>query len=196
MALFTTAEARAFKIKGEAPLSSASTYPDGSITDVAARLKEDFESICGVAFESTTSVVYTFDGDGGSEVWVSNVRVTAVSAATNDGTALTAGQLLDLKIYPFGRFVWKDGTWLKGNRNCSITFTHGFTAVPARIKWAALLLATEELTGSDITNRTISQSDELGTFRLATGDGVNRWYGIPAVDSVLRRYRDDHRLVV
>lgn len=185
MALFTAAEAKAFRLRGETPLAS---YSDTELTDAAARIKESFEDICGVAFEPT-NVTAVVDGSGKTAILLPNLYVTSVTGVTVDGTALTAGELADLSVYQEGVIHWSSG-WTTGNQNVSVAYTHGYAAVPKRIKWAALVVAVEELTGNDISSRAITQTDDMGTFRLSTPDGVNRFYGIPSVDAVLAQYSE------
>lgn len=188
MALFTVAEAKAFVLGGETPLSS---YTDAAITEAEARIKESFEDICGVAFESTSSTSIV-SGDNGTFILLPRARVTAVTAVTMDGVAFSAGQLSSLKVYPYGKLDRDtSGYFTTGVRNVSVTYTHGHTSVPKRIKWAALVVAVEELTGSDITKRATAHTDDLGTFRLSVPDGEKeRWYGIPAVDAILQQYSE------
>lgn len=184
MALFTTAEARAFKVKGQTPLSNATTYPDADITAAHDRIKERFEDICGVAFEPTT-VTKTLAGNGDDFLVLPNLKVTGVTSATLDGSALTVG---DLKVYDWGE-VYYSGGWASGYQNISITYTHGWPAVPKPIKWAALIVCVNELTQSDVSSRAISHTDSLGTTRLAIPNAnYGHWYGIPSVDSVLQEY--------
>lgn len=199
MSLFSTAEARAFVLKGQTPLSSTDQFPDAAITSAAARIKAAFEDICLVALEPVTGVVHRFNGDDRPVVWVPHFEVTAVTAADNNGTALDAAQLAQLDIDPWGRISYDGGRWSANpfvSRNCSVTYTHGLASVPADIKWAALIVCIEELQGQSVTGRAIAQTNELGTVRLSTADGINRWYGIPAVDAVLRRYEDKYRRII
>lgn len=189
MALFSEAEARAFRQGGETPLSNTTTYPAGDITAAAARIKDRFEQICRVSLEPSTSTTYTFDGTGTDTVLLPHVKPLAVTAATNADTALSASELTNLKVYNDGRVRRKYARWSRGYRNCSITYTHGWAAVPAPIKRAAIQMAIHDLCGSNIPMRATSQANELGTFRIATAGGERSWTGLPEVDAVLAEYR-------
>ena len=75
----------------------------------------------------------------------------------SDGTVnetFDSDDLSDLAIYPGGIIVRRTrGTFPAGYRNCYLTYTHGWTAVPADIKWAGLIASLQELTFSNISER-------------------------------------------
>lgn len=184
MALFTTDEARAFKVKGQTPLSSVAA---AEITEAQARIKESFEDICGVAFEPTARTV-TLNGTGTRYLLLPNTRVTAISSAEIDDDALTVS---DVDVFDIGQLYYASG-WTSGLNNITITYTHGHATVPRDIKRAALIVAVDELVNADVLSRATSQTDQLGTFRLSIPDPDKaRWYGIPSVDSVLQRHREN-----
>lgn len=183
MALFTTAEAKAFVIAGDTPLAA---YPDATISAAEARIKERFEDICRVAFEPT-EVTVTLDRNGANGIVLPHTRVTALEEVTVDGTEV---DVADLKLYDYGVLYYSTG-WGNGVQDVEVTYTHGHATVPKAIKWAALVVAVEEIVGSDITKRATSHTDDLGTFRLSVPDGEReRWYGIPAVDAILSQYSE------
>jgi hypothetical protein len=196
MALFTSAEARAFD-KGQ--LADATAYPDGAITAKAAGIAARFRRICGVAFETVSETV-TLDGVRGSgPLILPRAEVTAVTAAaTRDGatwTNLTVDQLAALTLDGW-RVDWPGGYWPYRERSVRLTITHGFATVPDEIRRAGLIVAINELVPTNISERTLSFSNQDGqTYRYAT-PGMNRhsWYGLPWVDEVLEEYRDRYVL--
>lgn len=183
MALFTVAEAKAFVVGGETPLAPVA---DAVITAAEARIKERFEDICEVAFEPT-EVTATLDGKGATGLVLPHTRVTEVEGVAIDGTEV---DVADTKLYDYGVLYYSSG-WGNGVQDVEVTYTHGYAAVPKAIKWAALVVAVEEIMGSDVTKRAITQTDDIGTFRMSVPDGEKeRWYGIPAVDAVLSQYSE------
>lgn len=182
MALFTYAEAQSFRYNNDTPLAS---FSEEEIEAAAERVKERFENICGVAFEPT-EVTVTLDGTGTATVVLPHTRVSAVSAAEIDDVAVT---LADIKAKSFGVLYLASG-WTSGTRNVSVTYTHGYAAVPETIKRAALIAAAHEIQGSDLPSTTTSHSDELGSFDHLVPGGAGRWYGIPEVDAVLLEWRE------
>lgn len=184
MALFTAADAREFVIDGETPLSG---FAGEQLEEAEGRIAEAFQDICGVAFSPTSETDVAVDG-GRAVLLLPHTRIVSLDAVSVGGTAFGPQEMDDLIVYP-GGLVYRPGGWSPGVGNVTVSYTHGYENVPKRIKWAALVVAVEELTGNDINSRAISHTDELGTVRLSTPDGVNRWYGIPSVDSILAQYR-------
>src|SRR5665811_2014121 len=147
--IFSVDEARAFD-KGQ--LFDSGSYSDAVITAAEAAIRGEVARIIGVELIPTEEVE-KFDGDGTDTLYLAhhnpysetNPRPVSVSAATiteSDGTAhetFDADDLTDLASYPSGEIVRRErGTFLAGRRNVEVTYTHGFEAVQADIKRAAL----------------------------------------------------------
>lgn len=198
MAIFTVTEAREFKYQGQTPLDSETAYPDELIAAAAERITADFARICGVAFEPTTVTDEVFDGPGDGPLLLPHTRVTVVSAAgyraygETAWTAFTAGELAALELDSEAGLLYRVGTrWPCGSRRLRVTYTHGYATPPAPIVRAALILAVEELRGSNLSPRQTQQTNEIGTFNLAVpGWRDNQWYGLPIVDAALARYSE------
>lgn len=185
--LFEIAEARSFD-KGQ--LASEAKYPDAVISEAEAGIREAFAQICGVSFVPV-DVTAVLDGNGLVTLVLPDQQVTAVTAVSVSGTALTSDELAALVVDTAGLVTRPDGAvWACGARNISVSYTAGYASVPYEIKRAALILCVNQLRPTDLGDRTMSISSEAGTFRLATaGMGRDTWYGLPLVDSVLARYR-------
>lgn len=194
--LFSEAELRAFD--GGA-VASGSTYSDDDVIKMRELVREGFEQICGVAFGERARRVF-FDGDGSETLWLDDMQVQSVTAAairdsgSTTWTAFTASELSDLLVSSNGRVIRdSQGSWTAGNRNIRVDYTYGYQPIPWEVKRAAMWVARNYLTGSNVPRNAISQVDELGTFRLATPGERGSWYGIPEVDRVLRDYRQRNR---
>jgi len=187
MPLFSVAAARAFD---KAQLSNAAKYPDAALTAVADEIAGEFADICGVAFVPTVRTV-TLDGAGAGPLLLPDPLVTAVTAANTGAgtttTALTTAELAALEVDGWGLW-WRGGAWPSGGRAVRLTYTHGYATPPPEIVRAALTVAIWKLVPTDIGDRTLSLSSEAGTFRLSTPGERGAFYGLPRVDSVLKRY--------
>jgi hypothetical protein len=192
--LFTIAEARAAH-----PDLLEATYPDATIQAIRERITEWFAEICGVSFvERFRRVVVS--GDGTAELLLPEaMRVTALRRAeertsgTQTWTALSAGDLADVLVEPIGLLVRETiGTWTAGRRNWRIGYEHGWEQVPEPIKHAALRVLISQVFPSNHSDRALSETNSLGTFRLAAPDARTwgRWFGLPLVDAVLAEYSE------
>lgn len=192
--LFTIAEARAAH-----PDLLEATYPDATIQAIRERITEWFAEICGVSFvERFRRVVVS--GDGTAELLLPEaMRVTALRRAeertsgTQTWTALSAGDLADVLVEPHGLLVRETiGTWTAGRRNWRIGYEHGWEQVPEPIKHAAIRVLISQVFPSNHSDRALSETNSLGTFRLAAPDARTwgRWFGLPLVDVVLAEYNE------
>lgn len=201
--LFTVAEARAYPFRSELPLSDTTLYPTAAIVDAEASIRELFEKACGVAF-IPTAVTETLDGNRSRCLELgkrnpcieSPQRPLTVTAASIDGTALTAGELAALKAHPDGRLVRTDGaTWSSStgyqDLAVSVTYTHGYAAVPAMIHDAALRMLAVMLIGSDVPESAISFSDGGASYQFARPGRAPHWTGIDYVDSRLAMFAEN-----
>ena len=122
-------------------------------------------------------------------------RSTSVTALTDTDanhvvTTYSAGDLLDLAIYPRGRIVHRQGIFTYGYHNISVTYKSGLATVPGDLKRAALMVCVRRLAASDIPWESASGSFDGGINWTMTIDPTrNRWYGNDRVDGVLMRYR-------
>ncbi len=190
--LFSAAEAKAFDKK-----QLGTGYDDSVINAAEAEIREEFAHICGVSFIPKTETGYRVDGSGNRMLALPFRRLLSLTAVTIYDAAQTlvqtfdATDLSDVALYTDGRMVRRSrGTWLRGELNIALTFTHGYTTTPAEIKRAALILAVYKLVPTDITDRATYMSDGSMTFSLATPGMRGSYYGLPMVDAVLNRYSE------
>lgn len=190
--LFTVAEARAFD---KLQLASATDYPDASISAKEAEIREDLERICGVNFVPTAHTDEYRDGDGTYYLALDWPRITAISAVSSRNystwTAFTADELAELYApTESGSMVYREGAlWTKGVKNFKVTYTAGYTTVPAEIKRAALMWCVTELPTSNIAFSANSYSENGAEYSFNLGDGYNdNWHRIPEVRRAIRMY--------
>lgn len=195
--LFTEAELRAFDSNA---VSSATSYTDNAIQQMHELVRESFEQICHVAFGARFKRDY-FDGDGCATLWLRDMQTTSILAAAIRTPAsttwvdLTAGELADLLVYPNGRVIRDSlGYWTAGNRNIRVDYVYGYQPVPWEVRRAAMWIARNYLTGTNIPRNALSQVDELGTFQLAVPGQKGSWFGMPEVDRVLADYQARNRI--
>lgn len=188
--LFTEAEARAFTVSGaQTPLSNGTTYPDATIAEARDRITDLFERYCGVSFIPRSHHLEV-EGSGARVLEVPHHKIIQVLAATVDGVAQTASDIVPLRNQRMLHHT--AATWSyppdSNPQNCHITYEHGWAQPPLDIKRAALLLLLREVVPSDLPDRALSFSTTDGTFRLSI-PGENTPTGIPQVDEVLNRYK-------
>ena len=203
--LFTIGEARAF---AGGKLADADTYPDAAINGGHDAIRADFEEILGVAL-APTEVTTVLDGDPEAlpgdryrwplvrELVLPHQEVGAVTAVytreagTDTWMPLSVEQLVAVRATADGRLVREGAGWPPGVQNVRVAYSHGLASVPLPLKRAALVVLVDQLVASDVTERSTAYTDQTGqTYRLATaGMGGSAWYGLPAVDSVLARFR-------
>lgn len=183
--IFSVAEARAFVHQGQTPLANATTYPDALITAAAERITARFARICDVSFVPVVGATAILDGGGEPYLLLPDARVTAVATVERwDGAAWVASGLT-YRLLDDGSLLG-DARWPWGRANLRVTYTHGYAEVPGPIKWAALIVAVNELAGSNVSDRATQQTNEYGTYNLSVaGWREHQWYGLPPVDSVL-----------
>lgn len=198
-ALFTTAEARAFKHAGTAVLSSSVTYPDATITAKELEIGEFFTRVCGVDFYPTTHTDEYRNGDGSQYLLLAWPRITSVTGASTRSdstwTALSADELTDVHIDPdHDTTLYREGSyWPSGIRNIKVTYVAGYTSVPDVIKRAALWIAVTELAGTNISPAAESYDGGSESYSWGVGDGYgDAWHRIPEVRKAIRLY--SHRI--
>lgn len=174
---FTIAELRARKSE----LANATTFPDAKLEAARDYAEQRFEALAHAAYLPRT-VTETVIGKGKASLFLSAfVEVSAVSAVTVDGVALTATELAALKVRPWGEVI-NTATWTEDSA-IVVTYTHGFTEVPEPVKNATLMLATYHLLPPAIDARATVMTNDVGSFRISIADKTGRT-GIPEFDSV------------
>jgi NAD(P)-dependent dehydrogenase (short-subunit alcohol dehydrogenase family) len=168
----------------DAAFADTTTYLDSQLTEVRATVEEAIECSAHVAFVPRTATA-TVSGDGGRRIFLSNFEVSAVTAATVDGVALTAPELAAITIND--AILYREAGWASGYANISVTYTHGRTAVPGLIKRAALVLAKSYLVASQIPANATAQSIGDTMFRLTIA-GRDGDFGIPEVDAAIKQF--------
>lgn len=165
-------------------MEDTSKYPNSVIREVRRRVEDTFEDATGVAWVPRHSTE-TIDLSGGVGL-LSQVKVRRLRHIEG----LTTVQVDAASVTSAGRIT---GALL--SKTALVGFEHGYDALPADLRDAALTFARAQLLGNrtGIPDRaTTFTSAEGGTYRLAT-PGVGGWItGIPEVDEALHRH--DHRV--
>lgn len=176
---FTIAQARAM-----APLSNTTVYPTARVQAMRTTVEQAIEDACEVAFVPRYARE-TFDGGTGTIVL--RPMVTAVRAATVEGTALTAGELGELARTASG--IYSPSGWTLGYGNVEIIYEHGYSVTPARVSQAALRLAKTWLVEGPIDDRATGMATpDGGSYQLVTPGLRGSYFGLPEVDAVVRQY--------
>jgi hypothetical protein len=180
--LFTEAEARAVK-----PLDDTNKYTDAEIIAGRTLAEAALEDACGLSFVPRY-FREKVDGLGVGDVLLTKPRPLTITAATVDGTALSADQLADLELYRDGR-VYNPSGWAEGRRNVVLTGTAGFQFPPPRVGRACLLLAKRFLVDSPLNDRTtvFNHGDGSSEFFVTAGvrDAV---FDVPEANAIVQDY--------
>jgi hypothetical protein len=182
--LFPLSDLRSF---GDQVLSDTVKYTDETLRESREQITDDFEDICQCSFIPRYGRD-VLDGTGNCRIWLTHKRVRRIISASVDGVALS--DLTILKPYPTGRLERTNGTWGSGvlnSQNVVVAYEYGWPSPPAGISRAAKTLARYELVSSDISDRMVSFSNDLGEVRLSV-PGNKYPTGIPIVDATLSRY--------
>jgi len=189
--LFWVSEARDFD---QGQLADSTRFPDDVIVALRARIREAFTSVTGRRFVPEL-VDVTLDGSGSGLLILPDVEIRALRAIwireVVTWQELDASQLAAVAIAEPGMLVRTNDIWPEGIANVRVRYEAGMERVPLEIRRAALRLAASYMgaLSSNLPDRALSLSDELGTFRLATPGVGGSWFGLPEVDAVLQRYR-------
>jgi hypothetical protein len=183
--LFTIAELRAYHDK---ILSDPTKYPDAVLIDARSRATILFEDFCNVAFVPRYARV-VLDGNWTRSLWLPHLKVNKVRAITINGVALSAGDLAQVAVYPYGKLD-RIGLWppYMQRQNIVVSYEHGFLSVPEDIARSGMALARYDFVINQLSDRFISYQNDLGVIRQAIPDEEHPT-GIPIIDSTLRRYR-------
>lgn len=180
---FSVAEARAFD---NGAIADAARYPASTIVAGRELVEDHIEYLCGVSFVPR-AIRVVIDGTD-DEVLVGLTRPTTILSASIGDVVLTAGQLANISIYPEGRLVYP--SWIAGDLNIRLHVVHGHEAPPEPIKRAALILLRNRLVASNIDDRAVAFTDELGTRQLAVAGRRGQPTGIPDVDAAVAQYSE------
>lgn len=185
-AYFTVSEARTVS-----PLNDTGRYSDAAIDAARVDAEGAIEDACHVAFvprSATETVSPPRPAHGYSletGVWLA-LRwplVRAVTSVTVDGTALDLNEVV---IVPSGLYVHTPVR--SGVRNVTVTYDHGYSAPPARIRRAAIRLAKHYLVDSPVDDRALRVDSDDGSYLMAQPGVRGARFGIPEVDSAVADY--------
>ncbi len=189
MGIFTTEQARTFRHQGTIPLEDEDKYGNETIEQASERITARFARICGVSFVPVEEIIL-LDGTGTPTVLLPRAMVTEIIGLESlSGTTWSAVDG-DYRLIPDNLLLAAGcGRWTCGRANLRITIVHGYAEPPPDIVRAALILAVDELVGSNVSDRATQQTNNFGTYNLAVpGWRAGQWTGLPAVDSVLQQY--------
>lgn len=182
-------------------MASTTAYSADAVARARDRITEEFEEIVGYPLFPRIGEAIV-DGDdkytlGLPAIFVRSVRsIETRASGAVAWVAYTVDELADVFAYEDGRILRETlGVFTAGRRNVRVRYEYGMDRPPAGAKEAALTVLRSSLVPSNLTDRAWLMSDDTGTYRLSTPDGVHRWYGIPSVDSFLERHKA-HALAV
>lgn len=166
----------------KAELQTPAKYTQDQYVRVRNLAEDAFENACGVAFVPRFKS-QTLSGNG-SDLLLVEARSRTVRSASIDSTSVTDTMTADR-----AGTVYLSSGWTSGTDNVLVRYEHGYDTPPNDVSRAVLLLAKHWLTSSISDPRATSETNEYGTFSLATPGLRGSYFGLPDVDSVVDRYR-------
>jgi hypothetical protein len=173
----------------------ATKYPAQLLAERRIQVEQDIEAIIGHALVPRFARVRV-DGSSRDAMLVSNERgpllyLRSIRAASIAGTALVGSDLTGLITSDSG-VVYRPSytTWPLGRRNTILEVEYGLDYPPEPVRAVAMEHARNILgqVTSHIPDRAISYTiQDGGVYRLAVPAADTT--GVPAIDSVLHRYR-------
>lgn len=170
-------------------------FTDGEVTAQIASFEPIAERYLGAA-QTPRTTTYTANGHRGTTFELPHVQVTAVSAVTLDGTALSSDQRATIVPNIARGSLYYPGGWCADT--VTVAYTHGLAAVPAAVLDACTEYVVSVLTSrkSGASRNTLSVATDVGTTRYSTPDwGAGRPTGWLEVDRLLNSARD-YRIMV
>lgn len=183
------------EIRAQKNLDSTTKFTAIELDTAQRAVETMIEEFCGVAFVPRYHRD-VFTGDGSTFRQLSKMYPRTILAASLDGVAVA-----DTSAWSVTRGGWLQtgSTYLTapsyvGAENAWVAYEHGLDAPPADLKRAALIAIRANLLDDQTGHRELSIANEFGgTTRFAAINEDNPT-GIPAVDGVLKRYRDRYRV--
>jgi len=182
--LFTQADLRAY----DAALSNESKYLDATVRIVRDEVTERFEEVAAVSF-IPRGTRDTLSGDGSATLVLERMEARSLISVTVDGTALSPGELANVKLHRNGVIEYDGGHFAAGIRNVVVFYEHGYLTPPLPVVRAAKKYARYLLLNAviDQNERATAVFSDVGGYRLtiAGRDGPT---GLPEVDAVLAQF--------
>lgn len=137
----------------------------GSETDQAQAALDtataEMKAHMGQNIAQVTADQITLDANGAGVLFLPERPVTAVSAVTVDGTALTVAN--DVDWYSYGA-LYRDrdrgGTWGDERQSVVVTYTHGYATIPDDIKRVCVKRAARILGSPAVGSATVAADSE------------------------------------
>lgn len=125
------------------------TY-DTALVQMINDVTDDIEKECeGRRFKSASYTSERYSGTGQKELFLRNFPITAVSSVTIDGeTVNAASDYNDYSKYWIEPIIdghklygvlYREDKWDRGDQNVVVSYTGGYTAIPGRLRRAAML---------------------------------------------------------
>lgn len=187
---------RVDEIRSKYPdLTDATRYTAAEIRAARDVATERLERAAEVAF-ATRRVTVVLDGDDTTRLVLPHVEITALVSVDLYGSttgadtvtdAFDATELADVEIdREAGVLVRTSGLWPRGNRNIAVTYEHGYERPPTPVRDAGMRLALESLLPNSLPTRALSQSTDVGDFRISVANPeAGRPTGDPEIDAVI-----------
>lgn len=139
---------------------------------------QDIRDYCGWHIAPSVTETLTVDGPGLRTLLLPSLRITAVAAVTQDGTAVPA---TEWEWSELGMLRHRSGVWTDRWRGITVTLTHGYDTAPAGVLGVIL-----DVVSDAVATPLGGGPEKVGPFEFPAGGGTAfRAHQL----AVLNRYR-------
>lgn len=178
--LFEVEDLRAF----DPAFADATRYPAALVRAARTAAEERFEKACRQAFVPRGRRARAV-GAGVARLEVRDNAVSALLAASIGTAALSADEIAEVDVREWGALDRPPGKVWTAGEPVRVHYEHGLEGPSPEESQAAMLLAREYLTRSNLSSRATLEATDVGFFRLSIA-GPEKPTGIPEVDAVIR----------
>jgi hypothetical protein len=182
--LATVLEVRAYG------LADTTAYPTELLLNAITVAENVVADYCGTPFAERYERE-VFRDVFGFQLTLKRQWPTRIVRASIDGTAVSAGDLLDWHLADDGTLTREDDKLFEPDTEVEVVYEHGYVPAPPELRWAVATLAAQWVKdfGSRIPDRTISLQSDFGQVQIAQAGGRRRPTSLPEVNAVLNRHR-------
>lgn len=177
--LFSIADAR------KVDLADVVKYPDADIEVARAAAQDAIEEECGVAFAPRYRR-QTIDGYGETRIGLDRPLLRSVRGLVSDGATIDVSTL---NVSAHGLVQLAAGCWPDKLGSIKLAYEHGYTVPPGRIARAALKLARSWLIATPDMDRSVTVTNDYGTYTLYTPGLRGLVFDIPEVQAAVNQYQ-------
>lgn len=145
-------------------LPGIGTYTDEQISNAINAATAQIESYCDRHFSSASYTAEAHDGNSRFDtIYTLQWPIAEITAVVMDGEILPASEYEVLE-----ESIWRLGGWLSGRRNIQVTYTAGYSSIPADLSMTAAKIVADMLSTAPVNSNI--KSEKIGDYSYTLGD--------------------------